>query len=150
MRAPIKTRHIIIAFALSGALAVGACSPRVAQRGIMPDVDAIASIVPQESTRNDVERTLGSPSSVNMFGGETWLYIGEVTATVAFLERDVNERSVLLVSFDKDGVVTDVQSHGLEEARDVQPVERKTPTVGKNMTAIEQLMGNLNRFGRSK
>ena len=31
---------------------------------------------------------------------------------------------------------------------DIEPVERTTPTVGKNLTVIEQLMGNLNRFGK--
>ena len=148
MQAPMRTRPFLIVGALSAALVLSACSPKVAQRGIMPDVDAIATIVPYESTKSDVERTLGSPSSVNMFGGETWLYIGEITETGAFLEREVNERSVLLVSFDNKGVVSDVQSHGLDEARDIKPIERTTPTVGKNLTAIEQLMGNLNRLGK--
>ena len=114
----------------------------------MPDIDAIASIVPQESGKLDVERRLGSPSSINMFGEETWMYIGETTEAVAFFEPKVNERSVLVVIFDDKGIVKDIQSHGLDVARDVEPVERTTPTVGKNLTVIEQLMGNLNRFGK--
>ncbi|MBO6948442.1 MAG: outer membrane protein assembly factor BamE [Rhodospirillales bacterium] len=112
----------------------------------MPDIDAIAAIQPNKTTKDEVERSLGSPSSINMYGKETWLYVGETTETVAFLERDVSERSVLLVTFDKDGVVTDVEAHGLDVARDIEPIERKTPTVGKQMTVIEQLVGNFNRF----
>ena len=114
----------------------------------MPDVDVIAAIQPQKSTRADVERALGSPSSVNLFGEETWMYIGEETEQLAFLERDINERSVLIIRFNKDGIVEDVESHGLEASRTVEPVERTTPTVGKKLTVIEQLMGNLNRFGK--
>jgi len=114
----------------------------------MPDVDAIAAIIPNKTTKDQVERSLGSPSSINMFGKETWLYIGETTETVAFLEHEVNERSVLLISFDDKGVVTEVEAHGLEASREVEPVERTTPTVGKDLTVIEQLMGNLNRFGK--
>lgn len=128
-------------------LALGACSPQVAQHGVMPDIDKVASIMPNETTKQEVERSLGSPSSINMFGEETWLYIGETTERLAFLENEVQERSVLLITFDKSGVVTDVQAHGLDASRDIQPVARKTPTVGKDLTVIEQLVGNLNRLG---
>ena len=113
----------------------------------MPDVDAIASIVPHKSTKADVERKLGSPSSISIFGDETWMYIGEVTQQTAFFNPKVDERSVLVITFNKKGVVTSMESHGLDEARDIQPVQDKTPTVGKKMTVLEQLIGNLNRFG---
>ncbi len=148
MSGPLITRPFLSAALIVCVIALGACSPKVAQRGVMPDIDAIAAIVPQESDKGDVERRLGSPSSINMFGQETWMYIGETTETLAFLDRKVNERSVLIVTFDEKGVVQDIQAHGLDVARDVEPVERTTPTVGKNMTVIEQLMGNLNRFGK--
>lgn len=146
MRSPFRTRSFIAAVAIVGIAGLSACSPRVAQRGAMPDIDAIAAIVPNKTTKSEVERSLGSPSSINMYGEETWMYVGETTETVAFFERDVNERSVLLVSFRDDGVVKDVLQHGLDAARNIEPVERQTPTVGKDMTVIEQMMGNVNRF----
>lgn len=146
MRTPRFTRSIVVAAAIGGTALLGACEPRVAQRGAMPDIDAIAKIIPNESTKQDVERVLGSPSSVNVFGNETWMYIGETTTQTAFLERKVDERSVLTINFDKGGVVTDVQSHGLDASRDIAPVERTTPTVGRDLTLVEQLLGNLNRF----
>lgn len=148
MRGPVITRSFISAVFVAGVISLNGCSPIVAQRGSMPDVDAIATITPHKSTKNDVERVLGSPSSINMYGDETWLYVGETTETVAFFESKVSERSVLLITFDKDGLVTSMESHGLDEARDIRPVDRVTPTVGKNMTAIDQLIGNLNRFGK--
>lgn len=146
MRSPFRTRSFIAAVAIVGIAGLSACSPRVAQRGAMPDIDAIAAIVPNKTTKSEVERSLGSPSSINMYGEETWMYVGETTETIAFFERNVNERSVLLVSFRDDGVVKDVLQHGLDAARNIEPVERETPTVGKDMTVIEQMMGNVNRF----
>ncbi|WNJ98576.1 outer membrane protein assembly factor BamE [Thalassospiraceae bacterium LMO-JJ14] len=148
MRGTVITRSFIAAVAIVGIAGLSACSPRVAQRGAMPDVDAIAAIIPNKTTKEQVERSLGSPSSINMFGEETWMYIGETTETLAFLEHKVNERSVLLVRFNDKGVVEDVESHGLDESRNIVPVERTTPTVGKSITVLEQLMGNINRFGK--
>ena len=145
MRTPRFTTPVVIAVA--SLLALSACSPNVTQRGVMPDIDKVASITPSETTKQEVERALGSPSSINMFGEETWLYVGETTERLAFLERRVQERSVLIVTFDKSGIVTDVQSHGLDASRNIQPIERTTPTVGKDLTVIEQLLGNLNQLG---
>ena len=146
MHYPLFTRSIVISALFAGALTLQACEPRVAQRGAMPDVDVIASIMPNKSTKQDVERVMGSPSSINLYGDETWMYIGEVTEQTAFFERKVDERSVVLITFNKDGVVSAIESQGLEASRAIEPVERTTPTVGKDMTVIEQLLGNLNRF----
>jgi outer membrane protein assembly factor BamE (lipoprotein component of BamABCDE complex) len=136
----------VISALLAGALTLQACEARVSQSGAMPDVDVIASIQPDKSTKQDVERVMGSPSSINIYGEETWMYIGEVSEQTAFFERKVDERSVVLITFDKDGVVSAIESQGLEAARAIEPVERTTPTVGKNLTVIEQLLGNINRF----
>lgn len=145
MRTPRFTTPVVIA--VVSVLTLSACSPDISQRGVMPDIDKVASITPAQSTKQEVELALGSPSSINMFGEETWLYVGETTERLAFLERKVQERSVLIVTFDKNGIVTDVQSHGLDASRDIKPIERTTPTVGKDLTIIEQLVGNLNRLG---
>ncbi len=143
----IARQFVLGTAAIALAVSLSACTPQVAQRGVMPDVDDVARILPTESTKADVERALGSPSSVTMFGGETWLYVGETTERLAFFDKQVNERSVVMISFDEQGRVVDVQSHGLEEARDIQPEERTTPTVGKKMTFVDQLIGNINRLG---
>ena len=144
----IITSHISrVAGALAVAAVLAACTPQVAQRGVMPDVDDVARITPSESTKADVERMLGSPSSTTMFGGDIWLYVGETTERVAFFEKQVNERSVVMISFDEQGRVRDVQSHGLDVARDIEPEERITPTVGNKLTFMDQLIGNINRIG---
>ena len=71
MRGTIITRSFLAAVAVIGIAGLSACAPTVAQRGAMPDIDAIAAIVPQKSTKDEVERSLGSPSSINMYGDET-------------------------------------------------------------------------------
>ncbi len=143
----LLTRNFIaFGFAAALAVSVAACDPRVANRGNIPDIDRIELLKPGETTKNEVAQYLGSPSSINMFGQETWLYVGETTETLAFFEREVTERSVLVVTFDEKGTVADVSSHGMDQARDVDPIERKTPTVGKKMTVLDQLVGNLNRY----
>ena len=139
-------------FALAGTvlLAVGACAPRVIVHGNVPESDRIAEIVPGTHGRRDVELMLGSPSSVSLFGGETWHYIGGRQETLAFLEPEVVKRSVVKIRFDEAGTVESVDVFGKERGREIEVVERETPTRGNEITILEQFIGNIGRFEDSK
>lgn len=134
----------ILAVAL--VLGAAACAPRVDVRGNLPDPDRVAEIVPGDTTREFVQEILGSPSNVSTFGRESWFYISNRTETVAFLAPEVQERQVLAIHFDDQGVVESVEKLGLEDGRDIDLVQRETPTAGNELTFLDQLFGNLGRF----
>ncbi len=123
-----------------------ACAPILNQRGNRPDPDLLSQIEPGAQSRDDVANMLGSPTSVASFGGETWYYISSQTETIAFYEPDVIDQQVVAIAFDDDGMVASVRTYGLEDARDIEPVERVTPTGGRELTFLEQLVGNVGRF----
>lgn len=127
-------------------VAVGACSPRAQTRGNLPDPDMVAQLTEGDITREEVEEFLGSPSSVTTFGDEVWLYISEQTETLAWFEPEIKNRQVLALHFDKEGILTKIETAGLDEAKKLQPVERQTPTHGNKLTFLEQLVGNFRRF----
>lgn len=127
------------------AIVVG-CSPRVGVHGNSPDTSMILEIVPGTHTRLDVQQILGSPSSVSLYGEEIWFYIGDRIETLAFLEPDVTERQVVQVRFGPDGVVESVDSFGKERSREIEIVERTTPTRGNEITIVDQILGNIGRF----
>jgi len=126
--------------------ALSGCIERYSARGNLPNPDLLAELKPGDITRDEVGEILGSPSTVATFDKETWFYISETTKTVAFLEPEVTERKVVVLTFDKDGTLNKIKTYGLEDARKIKSVERKTPTAGNELTIIEQLIGNFNRF----
>lgn len=142
-------RFASVAVAALG-LAAGACSPRVTATGNLPDPEKLAQIAPGKQTRQQVQQLLGSPSSVTAFNGETWFYISQRTETVAFFRPEIQDRQVVVIRFDQNGVVEDVETLGLESARNLQPVERVTPTAGNEMTVLEQMIGNFGRFRKDE
>lgn len=128
------------------ALALAACSPIVQSRGNYVDDGRLQQLTPGTTTQNDVAYILGSPSTVAPFReDEAWFYIGQVTEQRAFLNPQVVDRRVVAVSFDEAGFVTQVEELSLDDAEDVALVERETPTLGREMTVMEQLLGNLGR-----
>ncbi len=128
------------------ALALGACAQSVQVRGNIPDGEMVSKINPGVHTRTDIASLLGSPSTVSTFQDSKWYYIGQKTTQFAFFEPEVLERKVLVISFDDAGYVADTKTYGLEDGKIIDPVERITPTEGREFSFIQQLLGNLGRF----
>ena len=129
-------------------LMLSACAPRVETNGNLPDPERLAEINDGGFSREEVSEILGSPSSIAVFEGEVWYYISKRTETLAFFEPEVKDQKVVVIHFDKKGMVSQVQTLGLEQARSIVPAERETPTAGNELTLFDQLIGNLGRFNK--
>ena len=128
-------------------LSLASCSvSRIVTRGNLPDPERVAELEPGSVSKDVVLSALGSPSSINTFGKETWYYISEKTETVAFLAPKVLERNILIVEFNAKGKMAQIVSLGLDAGREVAHVERVTPTFGEELTVLDQLLGNFRRF----
>jgi len=123
-----------------------ACARKIAVRGNLPEPELVIALQPGVSSREDVVRTLGSPSTVSSFESNIWFYIGERTEQTGFLDTEVVDRSVLVVSFQENGIVEDTRLFTIEDGRVINPVTRTTPTEGKELTVLQQIFLNLGRF----
>jgi outer membrane protein assembly factor BamE (lipoprotein component of BamABCDE complex) len=65
---------------------------------------------------------------------------------VAFFAEVVLEQSVVAIDFTPLGIVSGVRTYTLDDAQDVVPVEGKTPTLGRELGLLQQLLGNVGRF----
>lgn len=148
----MRRRGIVMRAAGAGlaALALAACAKDIDARGNLPTEDALAKLAPGEQTRQDVRNLLGTPSTTSVFDGETWYYISSQTTQYAFYPVEELERSVYKVNFDQRGILRDVVKLDLNDGREVQIVSRETPSKGRELSLIEQLIGNLGRFNSGK
>lgn len=128
------------------ALGLGACAQDIRVRGNIPDTEVIAKINPGVHSRIDIQSLLGSPSTVSTFLDSKWYYIGQKSTQFAFFEPEVLERTVLVVSFDADGFVETTRTYALEDGQPIDPVGRITPTEGRELSILQQLIGNLGKF----
>ena len=129
---------------------IGACGTRVSNRGNLPDPSLVAEISEGGISKQEIAEILGSPSSVNVFGQETWYYISERVESIAFFEPEIKERQILIIKFNKDGTMQAIKHMDLNDGRQLAHVERKTPTFGQELTVIDQILGNFQRFNRKK
>lgn len=137
MRVPV----LALAAALPLAALTGSgCTPVVNQRGYVPNPVAEASISIGKDTKTSIEKKLGDPSTRATFGSDAWYYISSVQQQVAFFKPDVESRSILAIHFNKAGKVTSVHHYGLRDGHVVAFQSRITPTPGRELTFLQQLL----------
>jgi len=140
--------HRLGAVMMSGliALSLAACEARIATRGNLPDPKSVAGLKDGKVTKDEIADILGSPSSINTFGDDTWYYISEEVATLAFFEPEIKKRQVLVLRFDKKANLKSLEVLDLKAGRRLAHVERVTPTFGEELTVLGQIIGNFQRF----
>jgi outer membrane protein assembly factor BamE (lipoprotein component of BamABCDE complex) len=140
-RCVLRPAAILLAIMLAG------CVGYEDVRGNLPDPDKLAQVEPGKTTKEQVVKILGSPSSASTFDDDVWYYISRKTKQVAFLTPTVLDQQVYIVNFDTKGVVKDIGHKTLADANNVSPAPGATPAPGREMTFLEQLIGNVGRFG---
>jgi outer membrane protein assembly factor BamE (lipoprotein component of BamABCDE complex) len=142
------SRGVWIALVVVAPLALAACSPPVELRGNLPEPAAIAQVVPGKTTKVEVTRLMGSPTNISTFDTGTWYYIARRSVRDALSEPQLTGQTVYVVQFDDAGVVKSFQQQDNNET-DVAMIQRTTPASGKELSVIEQLLGNFGKFSSS-
>ena len=135
-----------ILLAAGASLLLSACETPIRVRGQMPDPEIVAAISPGVQNRQDVVELLGSPSTISTFQDRKWYYIGQKSTQFAYHRPKILERSILVVTFDGTGYVDGKAVYSLEDGRDIDPVDRITPTEGRELTVLQQLLGNVGKL----
>jgi outer membrane protein assembly factor BamE (lipoprotein component of BamABCDE complex) len=125
---------------------LAACETIVDQRGFAPTPGSVEKLEVGSQSREDVVRLIGSPSAVATFNPNVWYYISQKEETYAFLKPVMVEQNVLQLSFNEAGRLQAMKKYELADGKDIEMVSRITPTAGKELTVLEQIMGNVGRF----
>jgi len=142
------TKNIIL-LAASAALIAG-CNPVLRNHGYVPTADQPQAVNPETDTKSSVLSRLGNPSVKSTFDekieDDVWYYISSVRQQYAYLRPQTEDRTITAIHFNPDGQVTKVAEYGLEDGVPVNYVDRKTPTRGREISAIEQIFGTIGRL----
>jgi outer membrane protein assembly factor BamE (lipoprotein component of BamABCDE complex) len=141
-------RKAVLAAAATALLATGACTPITTYSGFQAVEVNPADVKPGEDTKSTVMGKLGSPSVQSTFDPNLWFYMSQVTDRVAFYQPRVARRDIVAIAFDPTTEqVATVNTYSLKDGKVVAVNDRETPTRGREMTILEQLLGNVGRGG---
>lgn len=128
-------------------LLLSGCINNYDYHGHLVEEDDLAGLSVGESSKEDVVRVVGTPSSVSTFHDNQWYYIAETREKVAFFSPRAVESQITILSFDDAGILTGVEFKGEDDKNLVAHVKRETPTSGHSFGFFEQMFGNIGRFG---
>ena len=140
-------RFTSLIIAASLAAAAGACAPVVATQGFQAVDAKPQDIEAGVDTRETVLAKLGTPSTTSTFETDNvWYYLTQTTQRYTYNKPEVSQRTVTEITFADGGdKVANVRTLGLEDGRQIAMERRETPTRGRQLTILEQLLGNVGR-----
>jgi outer membrane protein assembly factor BamE (lipoprotein component of BamABCDE complex) len=147
-------RSVNASLACLAILLLGGCGwvtdrlgPAPVERGNRVSAERLSQITPGVQTRADVETLLGSPSARGTFDEDNWYYISARTRLQPARFLDVEDRRVVAISFNRQGVVSGIRELGEADGRNINVVSRETPVPGNERSLLQALFGNIGRPG---
>ncbi len=89
----------------------------------------------------------GDRAQLELLGDQGWYYVSTKIEKYTYHEPKVIDRRVVAIEFDNNEVVSSINSYGLENGRVIDLQTRTTPTHGRQLTILQQLLGNLGKIG---
>lgn len=140
----MRLRPVLAALAV--VLVTTACAPVRSHQGFQAIETLPKDVQIGVDTKSTVMEKLGSPSSVSTFDPNTWFYISQITDRVSWHKPAVQSRDIVAIGFDKaTEQVATVNSYSLKDGKVIAFNDRETPTRGRELSILEQLLGNVGR-----
>ena len=141
-----KSRKFRAAAPVVAALFLAACATLERSHGYVPTDEQLEAIVVGRDTRTTVQTIAGTPGADGILDEGGWYYARSSYQTTAWRAPVEVDREVVAISFDPDGVVTNVERFGLADGQVVALSRRVTDSNVRGIGFLRQLFGNLGRF----
>jgi outer membrane protein assembly factor BamE (lipoprotein component of BamABCDE complex) len=136
-----------IALVIASATLAGCQTGEIMNNGYVFDQQSL-DLVPVGSSREQVLLSLGTPSTTATFDNEVFYYISQKRVRpVAFMKPKLVDQTILAIYFDKDGVVAQRANYTLKDGRVFDMISRTTPTGGKDLTFLQQILSGAGATG---
>ena len=130
-------------------VALTACAEQIRSHGYVPEEADLAQITVGVDTRDTVAQVLGNPSTAGIVDSSGFYYVRSTFRHFGPTAPKVIEREIVAITFDDNGVVSNIERYGLEDGRAVVLSRRVTEhTDGKN-GLLRQLLRNVGQFDTS-
>src|SRR6201997_447921 len=127
-------------------LALGACAPIHLNTGYQAIDAQPKDVKVGVDTKSTVLTALGSPSAVSTFDPNIWFYISQASEQVTYHKPRVAKRNIVSIAFNKENEqVAAVNTYTLKDGKVIAYNGRETPTRGRELSVVEQLLGNVGR-----
>lgn len=139
----ITTKGRAIALSLVAAAVLSACTEQIRNHGYLPSEEDLSNVIVGIDTRDTVADAIGSPTTAGVLSNGTFYYVGDTVRHYAHQKPKIIEREIVAITFDQDGVVSNIVRYGLEDGKVVPLVKRVTKSSDGDISFLRKLFGNI-------
>ena len=142
------SRVVSLGLAVAGVALLGGCVGTKEHRGYVLDQELASAIQVGVDNKDSVTKTLGRPTFTGQFDQNDWYYVSRETKAIAFRSQKVMDQDVVHIRFDAAGNVAAVNRTDETLVARIDPVDDKTPTLGRNRSFFDEIFGNIGVFNQ--
>ena len=117
------------------------CTSNVKKHGYIPSEIDLDTLVIGKDNKKSVEEKIGLPVTKGMEG--SFYYIRSLFNSPGYKSADLIDRTVVVVSFAKNGLLKNIETFGIENETVIRIDYRVTETELKNGNAIQQIFKSI-------
>lgn len=128
-----------------GALVItlAACSQKLRSHGYVPNPEDLQQVIVGVDTRDTIAEIVGRPSAAGLLSENAWYYVRDRFREYGLGQPRAVDREVVVISFDANGVVKNIERFGMEKGRVVVLSRRVTDSNVEGIGFLRQLFGNV-------
>ncbi len=123
------------------------CTGITTRHGYIPTEIELETLQVGQTTTEEVVNEIGNPAIINEDFGTTWIYMESKQLTKGIRKAETIERNVVVLTFEGDGTLANVETLGLENGRTVRFTQRVTKTYEGRLSVIQQILRSFGNFG---
>lgn len=140
-------RRAALVLAVSGLVA---CVPTFRNHGYAPTDTELLEVIVGVDSRASVEEVIGLPSTQGVLNESGFYYLSSRRRHFGARAPQEIDRQLVAISFDPDGIVTNIERFGMQDGRVVPLSRRVTDSAVQNTTFLRQLLGNIGNFDAAR
>ncbi len=135
---------IVTTFCLSS------CVVNVKDHGYDREQNNFSQLKINQSTKEDVLNTVGSPSTTGTFNNNSWYYVSVKTKKISVLNPEVTEHLVTKLTFDNNEVLSDISVVDSKNKKSLKFNESASPIKGHTSGPIRDFFYNVGRYNKNE
>lgn len=128
---------------LVSVMVVAGCQATYQNHGYVPPEEDLMQLAPGVDTRATVDDLIGAPSASGMLSEGDYYYVRSRVKQYGAFRPEVIERQVLAISFDSQGVVSNIERFDLRDGNIVPLTRRVTDSSVQGKGFLRQMLGNI-------
>ena len=125
---------------------LAACGGQYRNHGYIPLAEDVDALIVGVDTRDSIIEVMGVPTTGGVLTEEAMYYVRSRVHHKGYVKPNEIQRDVLVLSFDKNQILRNVERFGIEKGKLIRLEHRVTEAPGGDRSILQQIIGSIGGF----